>query len=599
MKTIWKFLLAFVPKGQNENSPAFQRRGRAVVRTSPEGTAEASGVAQAIKIITPRRMPFCDTAEYHSALRGLALAFTAMCMLVAFNASAQSNVYSANVGSVFVKFDTNGNVVQDPAEISSTIPARPEALKFPPLNYQPPAPDQFRVQLKSGPVAYVVPDKELPLVNIVVYVHVGDYVDPEGKEGLASLTGYLLARGGAGTNSADKLEERLAFLAANLGSDISDTQGSVTLNLLSKDLDEGLGILRDVLFNPSFQDDKIALRKQQILQGMEQRNDDTREIESREGSVLAYGERFWENRFSTKASIDSITKDDLESFHRKYFSPQNFVLAVSGDFDRDKMIAKLENLFSDYNVAGTPRQPIPTNTFFAAQGAYLVNKPGVNQGRVEMMLPGITRDNPDYFAVMVMNDILGGGGFTSRIMNRVRTEEGLAYDAHTVFPGGVYYPLTFTVGYQSKSRTVSYAASLAEEEIKKMKASPVSDLELRTSKNGFIDRFPRSFATKAQVASMYAQEEFTGRYAKDPGFWKKFRSRIAAVTKDDVQRVAQKYLDLDKLVVLAVGDKNDILLGFPSHPVKFQDLAGGHYTELPLRDPMTMKPLPLAADGKP
>jgi zinc protease len=609
MKTIWKFLLAIVPKGQNENSPAFQRRDRAVVRTSPEGTAEASDVAQATKIITPRRMPFCDTAEYHSALRRLTLAFTAMCMLVGFNASAQSNIYSANVGSHFVKIDANGNVVQDPAEIPSTIPARPEALKFPPLNYQPPAPDQFRVQLKSGPVAYVVPDKELPLVNIVVYVHVGDYVDPEGKEGLASLTGYLLARGGAGTNSADKLEERLAFLAANLGSDISDTQGTVTLNLLSKDLDEGLGILRDVLFNPSFQDDKIALRKQQILQGMEQRNDDTREIESREASVLAYGEHFWENRFSTKASIDSITKRDLEVFHFKWFRPKNFVVAVSGDFDREEMIAKLEKLFAggplpniDLNgldVAPPDKAPpIPTNTDFAPEGAYLVNKPGVNQGRVEMILPGITRDNPDYFPVMVMNDILGGGGFTSRIMNRVRTEEGLAYDAHTIFPGGVYYPLTFTVGYQSKSRTVSYAASLAEEEIKKMKASPVSDLELRTSKNGFIDRFPRSFATKAQVASMYAQEEFTGRYAKDPEFWKEFRSRIAAVTKDDVQRVAQKYLDLDKLVVLAVGDKNDILLGFPSHPVKFQDLAGGHYTELPLRDPMTMKPLPLAGDGK-
>jgi zinc protease len=223
----------------------------------------------------------------------------------------------------------------------------------------------------------------------------------------------------------------------------------------------------------------------------------------------------------------------------------------------------------------------------------------VNQGRVAMMLPGITRDNPDYFSILVMNDILGGGGFASRIMNRVRTEEGLAYDAHTIFPGGVYYPLTFTVGYQSKSRTVAYAASLAEEEIKKLKSAPVSDLELTTSTNGFIDRFPRTFANKTQVANLYAMEEFTGRYAKDPEFWKKFRSRIGAVTKEDVQQVAKKYLDLDKLVVLAVGNKEDILLGFPNHPAKFQDLAGGRFTELPLRDPMTMQPLPLAEEKKP
>ena len=198
----------------------------------------------------------------------------------------------------------------------------------------------------------MVPDRELPLVNIVVYVHTGDFVEPVGKEGLASMTGYLLARGGAGTNSADQLEERLALLAAGLGSDISGTQGSVNMNLLSKDLDEGLSILRDVLFAPKFQDDKIALRKQEVLQDMQQRNDDTSAIEGREAGILAYGENFWDNRYSTKASIDSIMRADIENFHKKYFVPKNFVLAVSGDFDRDAMIAKLEKLFSGQNTQG-------------------------------------------------------------------------------------------------------------------------------------------------------------------------------------------------------------------------------------------------------
>ena len=226
----------------------------------------------------------------------------------------------------------------------------------------------------------------------------------------------------------------------------------------------------------------------------------------------------------------------------------------------------------------------------AAAGVYLVNK-DVNQGRVSMMLPGIMRDNPDYFSVMIMNDILGGGGFTSRIVNRVRSDEGLAYSAFSSFPGSVYFPYAFTAGFQSKSRTVAYATSIVIEEIKRIAAEPVSVAELEDSKKGFVDRLPRSFATKAQVAGVLASEEFTGRYATDPDYWQKVVPNIKAVTREDVQRVAKKYLTPERLVILLVGQKEEILQGHPNHPVKLTDM--GKLTELPLRDPLTMKPLPL------
>src|SRR2546426_2166125 len=150
----------------------------------------------------------------------------------------------------------------------AAIPARPEKLPFPPLVYGPPGPEDYRVKLASGPIAYVVPDRELPLVNVVVYVRAGQYVVPAGKEGLADMTGYLLARGGTKSKTPEALEERLAFLAAQFTSAVGETQGRCSLNLLSKDLDEGLAILREVLVAPRFQDYKIALRKQQMLQAM-------------------------------------------------------------------------------------------------------------------------------------------------------------------------------------------------------------------------------------------------------------------------------------------------------------------------------------------
>lgn len=474
--------------------------------------------------------------------------------------------------------------------LAAEIPDRPEKLPVKPLKYDAPNPADYRTVLKSGPVAYLVPDRELPLVNISILVRTGDYLNPKGKEGLASMTGYLLTKSGIASKSAEELDERLAFLAAHLNSKISDAQGTVSLNLLSKDLDEGLQILREVLTAPKFQEDKVTLYKQQTLQSMKQRNDDSSGIEFRERRFIIYGDDFYLNQHPTADSINSITIDDLKAFHQKWFQPGNFIVAVNGDFDRAEMTAKLEKLFGNWPFKGQTPPPVPSEVTFAKPGIYLVDK-DVNQGRVSLLLPGVFRDNPDYFAITVMNDILGGGGFTSRIVNRVRSDEGLAYSAGSGFPGGVYYRGAFLAVFQSKSRTVPYAISLVKEELEKMATAPVTEEELNTSKRSYIDTFPQNFSTAAQVAGTFAGDEMTGRYAKEPTYWKTFRDKVNAVTADDVKRVAKKYLTPDQIAILIVGQKDEILKGHPDHPVKLTDLSKGPLVDVPLRDPLTMQPM--------
>ena len=213
----------------------------------------------------------------------------------------------------------------------------------------------------------------------------------------------------------------------------------------------------------------------------------------------------------------------------------------------------------------------------------------VNQGRVSIGLPTIKRDDPDLYALEVMNEILGGSGFTSRITKTVRSNEGLAYSAGSVLQPGIWFPGRFRAAFQSKSRTVPWATELVLAEIRRMRDADVSAEELRTIKNSLIQTFPSNFASKAQSMGVFASDEYTRR---DPSFWERYRERIEAVSAADVRRVARAHLVPERLILLVVGDLGEIDKGEPKHPVTLAALApGGKTTLLPLRDPMTLRPM--------
>jgi len=486
---------------------------------------------------------------------------------------------------------------------AADIPARPEQIAFPPLQYTPPKAADYRVKLSNGMIAYLVPDRSLPLINVHVLMRVGPDLDPPGKEGLAATMVDLLTSSGTARMTASQLEDRVNFLGAQLGSTIggggggpfgpsgppiSAADGVVTLNLLSKDIDEGLRLLVDCLKTPAFQEDRLKLNKEQALQDIKTRNDDSQTIEAYQWGYLVYGEDHWSNRYITQPSIQALTRDDLIAFHKRYVGPRNFLLAVSGDFERGAMIKKLEAAFAKWpNPAerpGPPAGPIAP----MARGWYMTDK-DVNQGRVSMGIPGLQRDDPDIYAARVMNDILGGGGFTSRLTNRIRSDEGLAYQVSSRLGNGIFYPEPWRLVFQSKVRSVAYAAQIALDELRKMRDSLVTTEELEGSKSKFIEAFPTQFATAAAIAGTLAAEELTGRYQRQPDYFATYRDKIKAVTQADVARVARRLLDPDKLVVLMVGNASDMLQGDPKYPAQLSTLAKGEPRRLPLRDPLTMK----------
>jgi predicted Zn-dependent peptidase len=324
---------------------------------------------------------------------------------------------------------------------------------------------------------------------------------------------------------------------------------------------------------------------------MKRRNDESSTIEEMMWGFLMRGDDHWSNRYPTEASMKAITKEDLVAFQRRYMGPKNFVIAASGDFDKSAMKKKLDALFAKWPTPGeNPGPPAPPKA--PAEKGWFVADKDVNQTRVSLGLRALDRYDPDFYTAQVMNYVLGGGGFTSRLVNRIRSDEGLAYTVRSNFEGGYYYPDPWRAFFQTKARSTAFALQIALTEINRVRDEPVSASELQTAKASFMEGFPSRFPNAQAIAGALAAEELTGRYTKDPKFFGQFTSHFEKITAEDVQRVARRLLDPKQMAVLMVGNARDLMVPDGKHPVTLEELAGGQPKRLPLRDPLTMQPLP-------
>ena len=472
------------------------------------------------------------------------------------------------------------------ASADSDIPKRPEDLVFGTIDWNIPDAAGLRSELSNGTPVYTKPDNQFPLVNIAVYFRGGRYLEPTGQEGLATIADEVWRTGGAGELTAGELDEELDFLAARLRTSIGDVTGSVSLNVLTKDLDAAMALMMDVLTKPRFQEDRFIKAKDDLIQGMKTRNDNMASIEGREWKRLIYGDDFFLNRLSTQASVDAITAEQAKKFATSFIRADNIVVAVSGDFEPAAMKALLERTIGKLPKLDAPLPDIPQPDHTPTPGVYVVNKEDVNQGRVSYGHIGYKLGDPDEFALMIGNDILGGGGFTSRMMKTIRSDEGLAYGAYSTIGFPTTYPGTFRALFQSKSSTCAYAAELGFNIIGELRTDTVTDEELTVSKNQAIETFPKSFSSAAQTVSVFAIDELLGR---SHDYWMNYRDKVKAVNTKDIREAFKKKIHPENMIVLVVGNIGEIMAGHPDHEASFAEF--GPITELPLRDPMTLEPI--------
>jgi len=469
--------------------------------------------------------------------------------------------------------------------VAGDIVDHPEKLEFKKLQYKPPKPQDYRHTLKCGATAYLAENPELPTFDLAILFRAGGIYDPVEKAGLSDMVGYLMRNGGVEGMTVKELDERIAYLAGEISVDIGSTQGLARLFCLSKDIDEGLDLFKKVIRSPVFDQEALDRYRADVLSEMEQRNASTATIERREWQLLMFGDHPCTTPYRrTEQSVKSITREDLITFHRKYFFPGNFVIALSGDFKTADILAKLDKLFEgwpdqDLNLPAVAEQiPDPK------PGVYMIKKEDVNQSRIRVGHIGVKRDIPDECALLVMNDILGGGGFTSRIVRRVRSDEGLAYNVGSDFDRPVLYPGTFRSWFQTQHATAAFGTRLIVDEINRIRSEKCEAEIVDNAKAGFIGNLVNPFANKAMIVRTFASDDFTQR---PDSYWQDYEKNMEAVTPDDVLAAAQKYLHPDKLVFLVIGDPEAVQVGSDKHEEKLSDF--GEITILPLRDPMTLE----------
>jgi zinc protease len=440
-------------------------------------------------------------------------------------------------------------------------------LKFPALRSPNiPKPEEFT--LPNGMRVYLLEDHELPLVSGAALIRTGNLFDPPGKVGLADITGAVIRSGGTKKLTGDQIDVQLENVAASVESTIEESSGSVSFSCLKENTGLTLGLFHDILTAPEFREDKIELIRTQYRSSIARRNDDAGGIASREFANTIYGHDTPYGWMPEYATIDNIHRDDLMAFYKRYYFPANVMLAVIGDFQTAEMRARLTSLFQDWTCTQPAAPQFPDVRKLDAAGVFLATKTDVNQTFFEVGHLGGVLSDKDYAALDVASDILGGG-FSSRLVQRIRTKLGYAYGISGVWGAHYDHPGLFEIAGSTQSKYTVQTLQAVREEIEKMRTTEVSDDELRIARDKVENSFVFSFDRPGKTLDRVVRYDYFG-YPHD--FIFQFQKAVHSVTKADILRVCRQYWDPQRLTIIAVGNPADFghsldELGLPVKPI--------------------------------
>jgi len=426
-----------------------------------------------------------------------------------------------------------------------------------------------RIVLPNGMIIFLQVDHELPTIDAIARIRGGARSEPTTKVGLTALYSEVWRTGGTKAQTGDQLDDYLEVRAAKVETGANEDSTTISLSCLKDDFNDVFKIFSEVLRAPEFREEKLDLAKREAFDAISRRNDEISEIAHREAIKLAYGSNNPYARTPEYATISAVSRQDLLDWHQTYVHPNDIILGVVGDFDSAKMEATLRKAFGEWQKGAAAKAP--EIRFEAAKpGYYLIKKEDVNQSNVRLIGLGTTRNNPDYYSIEVFNEVFTGG-FASRLMQSLRTAQGLAYSVGGGIGTRFDHPgiEQFALGTKSSTTVESIQGLYAQ--INELNTKPITDAEIARAKDSILNAFVFNFDTPDKVLRERMAYEFYG-YPAD--FLERYRAGIEKVTTADVARIIPKYLHKDQLAVLVVGNSNDFDKPISSlGPVKEIDIS--------------------------